>query len=263
MECGMIFDFRTFAGYSFDGASQTVSDLLRSMDAVGIDRALVCPFKPLSYNLEQANRELAGAIRGHEDRLTRAARIDPWQPDAVDALTRAFESFGSRALYLNPWEEHFRADLERLDPLMAVAHAHSAPVLVASGYPWLSEALQVCRLAQRWPDTPVVMTNGGQFNISGLGQADATLALSKAPNLLIDTAGVYRQDFIEETAEAFGCERVLFGSGAPYFDQHFEIKRIMMAKVPLAARRTMQAGNALRLLDPDVLNKLKIAIHQP
>jgi predicted TIM-barrel fold metal-dependent hydrolase len=257
----MIFDFRTFTGRSFDGACQTVSDLLRSMDALKIDQALACPFKPVSYNLDQANRELAGAIRSHTDRLIGAARIDPWQPDAVDVLARSFESFGSRALYLNPWEEHFRSDLERLDPLMAVAHAHSAPVLVASGYPWLSEALQVCRLAQRWPDTPVVMSNGGQYNISGLGQADATLALSKASNLLIDTAGVYRQDFIEETVAAFGCERVLFGSGAPYFDQRYEIKRVLMAKVTPADHQTMQAGNALRLLDPDVQNKTKIATH--
>jgi predicted TIM-barrel fold metal-dependent hydrolase len=257
----MIFDFRTFAGQSFDGASQTVSDLLRSMDALGIDRSLVCPFKPLSYNLDQANRELAAAVRDHADRLIGAARIDPWQTDAVDGLARAFESFGLRALYLNPWEEHFRSDLERLDPLVAVADEHRAPVLVASGYPWLSEALQVCRLAQRWPDTPVVMSNGGQFNISGLGQADVTLALGKAPNLLIDTAGVYRQDFIEETAAAFGCERVLFGSGAPYFDQPFEIKRVLMVKVIPVARQAMQAGNALRLLDPDVQNKSKIITH--
>jgi predicted TIM-barrel fold metal-dependent hydrolase len=153
-----------------------------------------------------------------------------------------------RALYLDPWEEHFRADLERLDPLLEIVQARSAPVLIASGYPWLSEALQVCRLAQRWPDTPVVMTNGGQFNISGLGQADVNLALSKAPNLSIDTAGVYRQDFIEETVEAFGAERVLFGSGSPVFDQRYEIQRILKAKVNHTARSSMQAGNALRLL---------------
>jgi predicted TIM-barrel fold metal-dependent hydrolase len=247
----MIFDFRTFLGQSFDGTRQTVSDLLRSMDALRIDMALACPFKPVSYNLDRANEELAVSIKDHPDRLVGAARIDPWQPDAEKLLERALESYGLKALFLNPWEEHFRADLGRLDPLLEILQAHSAPVLVASGYPWLSEALQVCRLAQRWRDTPVVMTNGGQFNISGLGQADVTLALSKAPNLFIDTAGVYRQDFIEETADAFGAERVLFGSGSPCFDQRYEIQRILLAKVNGTARISMQSGNALRLLKMD------------
>jgi uncharacterized protein len=243
----MIFDLRIFLGESFDSARQDVSEALFGMDALGIEMALACPFRPLSYNLEQANQKLAATIRS-EDRLLGAARIDPWQPGAADNLRRSFESLGLRALFLHPWEEHFRADLERLDPLMEVAAAYQYPVLVMSGYPWVSEALQVLKLALRWPEVPIVMTNGGQINISGLGQADASLALRTAPNLYIDTAGIYRQDFIEETAQEFGAERILFGSGSPYFDQRYEIKRVLVAKLPEQDLRDMQGGNAVRLL---------------
>lgn len=244
----MFFDFRVFLGQSFDGTSQSADELLHSMDALGIEHALACPLKPISYNLGEANTALAAAIRGYRNRLVGAARIDPWQPAAVDSLRIAVEDLGLRALFLNPWEEHFRADLEMLDPLMDVARMHRLPVLVAAGYPWLSEALQICMLAQRWPFVPVVMTNGGQINISGLGQADATLAMQKQSNLYIDTAGVYRQDFIEETVEAFGGERVLFASGKPYFDQHYEIKRVTLAKVSESDRIAMQSGSAMKLL---------------
>jgi len=244
----MIFDFRVFLGHSFDGVQQTATGLLKTMDSLNIDMALACPFKPLSYNLDLANSDLSTAIKPHSDRLLGAARVDPWQPDAVDTLRRGLETHGLRALYLNPWEENFRADSSQLDPLLAIAEAHRVPVLIASGYPWVSEALQVRALVQRWPRVPVIMTNGGQFNISGLGQADATLALDQTPNLYIDTAGVYRQDFIEETVEMFGAERVLFGSGAPYFDQRYEIKRVLLAKVDEVARAAMGAGNAHHLL---------------
>jgi len=244
----MIFDFRVFLGHSFDGVQQTATGLLKTMDSLNIDMALACPFKPLSYNLDLANSDLSTAIKPHSDRLLGAARVDPWQPDAVDTLRRGLETHGLRALYLNPWEENFRADSSQLDPLLAIAEAHRVPVLIASGYPWVSEALQVRALVQRWPRVPVIMTNGGQFNISGLGQADATLALDQTPNLYIDTAGVYRQDFIEETVEMFGAERVLFGSGAPYFDQRYEIKRVLLAQVDEAARAAMGAGNAHHLL---------------
>ena len=244
----MIFDFRVFIGESFDGTRQTVGDLLQIMDSVGIDMALACPFKPLSYDLGEANANLAASIKDHGDRLLGAARVDPWQPDACAALRQGLEKHRLRALYLNPWEEHFRADSEVVDPLVQIAQTHGVPVIVETGYPWLCEALQVGRLAKRWPNAAFVMTNGGQINISGLGQADATLTLRDCPNMLIDTAGVYRQDFIEETIEAFGSERVLFGSGAPYYDQRFEVQRVCLLKTDEELQQAVQSGNAIKLL---------------
>ena len=73
----MIFDFRVFLGHSFDGIQQTPIDLLKTMDSLNVDMALVCPFKPLSYNLNLANADLAASIKPHPDRLLGAARIDP------------------------------------------------------------------------------------------------------------------------------------------------------------------------------------------
>jgi predicted TIM-barrel fold metal-dependent hydrolase len=244
----MIFDFRTYIGESFDGTRQTVDELLTRMDSFDIDMALVCPMKPYSYDLIDANRYLGSIVDQHEDRLIGAARIDPWQPGSVQALRRAIELVGLQALYLNPWEETFRVDIDRIDTLMALAAEYRIPVLISAGYPWLSEPLQVSTLAARWTTVPIIMTNGGQFNISGLGQADAALALRKSPNLHFDTAGIYRQDFIEESVEEFGGERILFGSGSPYFDQQYELKRVQLAKVAPENRLAIAYGNAQRVL---------------
>jgi len=244
----MTFDLRTFIGESFDGRKQNVEDLLRSMDELKIDMALVCPFRPLSYNLHEANLSLAGVIAKHADRLLGAVRIDPWQPDAPKILQRGVEEHGCRALFLNPWEEHFRADTPRLDPLLQRLNTYHIPLIITTGYPWLSEALQVCSLALQWPEIPIVMTNGGQINISGLGQADATLALHKAPNLYIETAGVYRQDFLEETLQMFGPGRILYGSGVPYFDQRYELLRAKYLKATREQINAILGENTLKLL---------------
>lgn len=253
----MIFDIRTYIGESFDGTRQSADDLLTRMDDLEIDMALVCPLKPVSYDLKKANRELASEVDKHENRLFGAARIDPWQPDAAKMLRWGVESLGLKCLYLNPWEETFRADIAQVDELLTVASEKNIPVLISTGYPWLSEALQVCKLAARWPTVPIIMTNGGQINISGLGQADVTLSMRKAPNLYFDTAGVYRQDFIEEMVEEFSGERVLFGSGAPYFDQKYELKRIQLAKIPLKHRIAIGYGNAHQLLGKNLsVNKV-------
>ena len=244
----MIFDSRIFLGESFDGKKKDPDVLLRSMDKCEIDMALACPFKPISYDLHEANSKLSGMIHPYQDRFVGAARIDPWQADAVDTLHYGIETLGMRAVYLNPWEENFQANAEILDPVMSAAESNNVPVILAAGYPWVSEALQILNLALRWPDVNIIMTNGGQINISGLGQANATLALVQSPNLHIDTAGIYRQDFIDETVADIGGERVLFGSGSPYFDQCYEIKRVKVAEVSEKDRSLIFYENAKRLL---------------
>lgn len=244
----MIFDFRVFLGQSFDGRQRDVNDLLKSMDAIGIDMALACPFKPISYDLNQANMMLAEQIAPHQDRLFGAVRLDPWQTDVTDTLLRGIELKNMRAIFLHPWEENFQANASLLDPIMEIAQSRNIPVIVAAGFPWVSEALQILDLAKRWPGVQIVMTNGGQINISGLGQANASLALQQSQNLHIDTAGIYRQDFIEETVQLLGGQRVLFGSGSPYFDQRYEIKRVELAEVSDNDRALMFYENAKQLL---------------
>lgn len=244
----MLFDMRTYLGESFDGMNQSVSGLLKNMDRLSIQKALVMPFKPMDYHLAKANQSLSAVITPFRDRLVGAARIDPWQPTALADLEKAVQTLELKALFLDPWQEQFRADLEITDGLINYAQENSLPVIIASGFPWRSEALQVLKVALRWPEVPIIMTNGGQINISGLGQADVTLAMRKADNLIIETAGVYRQDFLEECIEEFGAQRVLFGSGAPFFDQAFEIKRVDLLKVDSQKKQAIQAGNALKLL---------------
>ena len=244
----MSFDFHVNLGESYDGTRQTAAELVERMDRLNIDMALACPFKPLSYNFDQANADLAASIKNYPGRLVGAARVDPWQPSSTEQLTRALVSHGFKAIFLNPWEENFQIDAKCVDPILEIAEKRQVPVIIAAGYPWVSEALQIRDLAKRWQKVKIIMTNGGQINITGLGQADATLAMRQAANLYLDTAGVYREDFIEETVQEFGAERVLFSSNSPYFDQRYEIKRILYANVSENERQAMLTGNAKRLL---------------
>ncbi|HSQ25660.1 MAG TPA: amidohydrolase family protein [Anaerolineales bacterium] len=244
----MYFDIRTYLGTSFDGITQSIDELIPKMDRCQVERALVIPLKPLDYRLDRANEWVSKSIQPFADRLIGAARVDPWQPTALQDLDIAVQSMGMRALFLDPWHEQFRADLPITDALLNYAQEKGLPVIIASGFPWRSEALQVLKIALRWPKVPVIMTNGGQINISGLGQADVTLALQKAPNLMIETAGVYRQDFLEESVAAFGASRLIFGSGTPYFDQDFETRRVDLLKVEADQKQAIKSGNALKLL---------------
>ena len=124
-------------------------------------------------------------------------------------------------------------------------------MLVATGYPWVSEAAQVGDLARRHPDVTLVMTHGGQINISGLGQMDAFEVLRRNPNVCMETSGVYRQDFILDVVNQLGAQRVLFGSNSPRMDMRLEVERVRRADVSETARALMLEGNARRVFRLD------------
>jgi len=105
----------------------------------------------------------------------------------------------------------------------------------------------VAQIASDFPNVPVVMTNAGNINISGLSLADAWLALSLVPNLHVTTNGEYRQDFIERLANELEPGRVMFASMAPVFDRAFELKRVRSARMSADARLAMEGGTAARL----------------
>lgn len=245
----MIVDGLTFLGDSLFGHRATTADLIAAMDEAGIDRAVVCPVKPRTYRLAPENERIADAARQHRGRLVGFGRVDPLLGDeAAEDADAALGELGLSGLFLHPWEETFRVGASLVDAVVAVAQAHGAPVLAATGYPWLSEALQVADLARRFPDVTFLMTNGGQLNISGLGQTDAELALAQNPNLLVQTAGVYREDFLEGVVERFGAERLVFASSFPLLDVRLELLRVRELHVGENERAKVLGGNLVSLL---------------
>jgi predicted TIM-barrel fold metal-dependent hydrolase len=239
-------DGLSFVGTSRFGYQRTADETLRALDDVGIDSALVAPMHPHDGDLATANRELARTAAGSGGRLAMLARVDPWDgPAALSQLADAVGD-GARGVFLHPAEEHFRINDERLRPLAERAAELGVTVLVATGFPWLSEAAQVARFAQWCPGHPVVMTNGGQLNISGMGQFDAHLAMAD-PAVHILSSGVYRDDFLQRTAQRFGADHLLFASFAPQFDVRYEHQRVLRVPLTDAERDLVLSGNARRL----------------
>jgi predicted TIM-barrel fold metal-dependent hydrolase len=240
-----MFDTLTYCGESLFGWSVSEDDLLKMLDREGTERAVVVSPKPVDYRFEASNTALAWLVERHPDRLLGFVRVDPWQHDAVQEVARGLGELGLRGLFLHPWEETFRVNMPSIDELVGIAASHRVPVMIATGFPWLSEALQVGDLARRFPETPFILTTGGQINISGLGQTDAELATEANANIYLQTTGVYREDFIQGIAERLGSNRLLYASGYPQFDPRLERLRVEWAPALSAeAKAQMLGGNA-------------------
>ncbi|HET6873080.1 MAG TPA: amidohydrolase family protein [Sporolactobacillaceae bacterium] len=225
----MIIDSHVHLGKSIFGYELTLEKLLSTMEEYQIDYSVICPNQPRTYHLEPENDYIASVAEAHSN-LIGFARVDPRQEEkAIDEVSRAISKLGLKGVFLHPWEEGYRVNSESVVAVVEKATELGVPVMIASGYPWLSHALQVADVASEVPNATIIMTNGGQINISGMAQADAYLAMEKQPNLYVETSGVYRQDFIENCIEKFGSSRVLFGSNSPRMNQGFELERAKSA----------------------------------
>jgi len=137
--------------------------LVEALDAAGIERAVVCPQRARGHGYDVENDRVVALQAAHPERLMGFARVDPLAPGAAAELERAL-GLGLRGLFVHPWEDAFAIADPAVDPLI-----RDVPVIVATGYPLVSEGLQVGELARRHPHTTIVATNGAQINISGLG----------------------------------------------------------------------------------------------
>ena len=222
------------------------------MAANGIDRSVISPVQPRTYRLEPENEAIAAAQERHPERFAGLCRVDPRQGDeAVAELRRCVLRLGLKGLMLHPMEEGYTVSDAPAVRLVKEAGALGVPVFVAAGYPWVAHAAQIRATAEAAPETTIVMSHGGQINISGLAQADAFLAMEACENLSIGTNGVYRQDFLEDCIAAFGPQRVLFASMAPVFDGGFELDRARSIKMEETDRPLVLGENAARIFGVD------------
>ncbi|MFN8622638.1 MAG: amidohydrolase family protein [Chloroflexota bacterium] len=228
------------------GPTITADGALALADRLGLDAIVAAPARPHDYHLAPANDALAATAAASGGRIVALGRVDPTDGDrAVAEARRCLDELGCAGLFLHPAEECFPVRLAR--PVLDVLRGRGRPLVVATGFPSQSEPLQVAELAAAAPEVPVVLTTGGQINISGLSMVDAWLALTQTPNLLVMTNGEYRQDFIERLARDLDPARVLYASFAPAFDAAFERARIRAARMEPAARRAIEHDTAARL----------------
>lgn len=228
-----VIDCHVHHGTSLFGTTFTEQQLLASMDRLGIQLSVLCPVKPVDYHFGPEHDRLAATIRRNDGRFIGCARIDPWQGKAGQAeFRRCIEELGFRCLFLHPLEENFQVNDDIVCPLVDIAGENSLPVMLVAGHNRVSRAFQVADLVRRFPTVTFIVTSGGQINISGGGLAEAEELFVEHDNVMFETSGVYRLDFIEDMTRRIGPERVMFGSGAPVFDQDFEMKRILFAHLP-------------------------------
>jgi predicted TIM-barrel fold metal-dependent hydrolase len=216
---------RPWAGFLQGPTEVTGDQMVESMDAVGVDGAiLVSPFSLYRYDPSYA----LDVYARHPTRFGLVKPVDPADPAVADTIAdwaATPGTVGIRLMLNNPDLSDDPAD-PGLNRVLAAAARHSVPVNVLA---W-GRLDQARALAARNPDTQLVLDHLGLRQpfeppapAEPWAELPAVLALAEQPNIAIKISGACTlsqrqfpyQDIWDPLArifDAFGLERCLWGT---------------------------------------------------
>jgi predicted TIM-barrel fold metal-dependent hydrolase len=234
------------------GQPVTPEALLAEMDHYGIQEALVLDALAVEANPRAGNALLLELTRPHPrlhpawvGLLPSSRELAP--PAELVAQMRAagvgalFLFYGVYRLPLEPWA---------VDPLLEPLAAAGVPVFLCPNQhvgDWGTDTTTwdaVVRLCQRWPELPVVATEGRTYG----GQRAAYAAMEACPNLHLDLSAWWLHRKIEFLSREFGAERLVWSSQLPVRCPGAPLMQLNYSDISPEALALIAGGNLRRLL---------------
>ena len=222
----------------------TASALLKAMDAVRVDRALVAPIdRYLAVDNQIGNAFVAQQAREHPERLIPVCAANPWYGEGAILEFRRALADGARMLVMHPFLQGYLANDELIWPLLEVASQERVPVYIHTGPPGNSTPWQMVDLAERFPQLDLIMGHSGSTDF----WYDVIDAAKAAPNVYLESS-LARPFSFPERIQVLGSQRVIMGSLAPINQFVFEWEQMRKALTPEALEPVL-GGNLRRLLE--------------
>jgi len=242
----MIIDFHAHLGRGDDPPAGPLQhdlypeQVLRQMDEAGVDKTVVFPVTYRDYRA--ANREIAGYVAAHADRLIGFGRVRDTD-DGPAIVTEAVEELGLKGFKIHhgcdsidPESPNLWRVLERIEalglPVIFDAFAHNVP--------------KVLPVAERLRSPVVIGHMGGLWNVGAIDECIA--CAERNANAYLETSSVLLYGKIEEAVERIGSERVLFGTDGPPIHPLPEVTKIRILRISEEAKANILGRNAARLL---------------
>lgn len=224
---------------------QSAEDLLRQMDASGVEKAVIVPAdRHIAVSNREGNDEVLAAARAHSDSFIPFGTASPWYGEvAVEELRRAFDS-GARGLKLHPVLQGFTITDDVARPLIETAVERGKPVYFHTGTPVCCTPFQLAEVAMDYPEGVFIM---GHMAYSDYWN-DVEASCKAVSNIYLETSA-HLASVIRLWTGLIGAERVLYGSDSPHNDMPVEIEKITRYVTDAKAQEMIFAGTLERLLE--------------
>ncbi len=111
-------------------------------------------------------------------------RLDPSQSQTYRQVEELARIGSIAGIFLHPYEDGFSANDERVVTLANELAPDQVPLMVAGGYPMVSQPSQITSLAEMASDTRIYATSAGQIDICGAHLEPALTMMEHSPNLV-------------------------------------------------------------------------------
>ncbi|NQX88036.1 MAG: amidohydrolase family protein [Halioglobus sp.] len=234
-------------------ATQTIPNLLREMDSMRVDKALLLPIKlglPFGDTLTEDWRDAVTSM-GHTNRLHPGLSVYPGAKSAI-AEMREHAKRGARVMKLHPTVQRFYPDhpeamhlyneAERLG-LVIFFHGGRAGIEPESSHPFAIPRHYEAAL-QEFPNVQFILGHGGA--------RDGAAMLELATRHNNAWLGIHGQSLtrLEAMIQHTGGERLLFGTDWPFYHMGASLAKVLIAtqaKGREKIRKDILRGNAMAL----------------
>ncbi len=219
--------------------------LLRYMDDYRISAALT--WHSLADRVpDTGNRQMVDIAAQHPERIMACLLLEPsladlGLPGEGDALERLAQLKPGAVRVHQGDESHFLMDKFYARDLLRPLNEARMPLIVGGSYSRLFWHT-LPELAEAFPHVPFIILR------HGLNESRIINPLLKyTKNVYFDISTMLDCYQIEEIVEKFGSERLLFGSGLPFFVPAGALGLLMYAAISEANRRNIAYANFERL----------------
>ncbi len=222
----MIVDSHVHIGttvHHFEQLEATDDDILREMDAHGVDMAVLCPAgAALAVQNRQGNDLVASAVRAHPDRFIGLGTANPWYGEAALAeLDRVIYGLGLSGFKFHSLVQGFHLnDPLLVYPLVEKAIDLDVPVYFHCGTPIMAMPYKIQDLARRYPKAKLIMGHRGwdyHFDVIHVEQ--------NCPGIWIETSKCEYVN-LEHSYRMGNVGRLLYGSDYPISSMAPELSKV-------------------------------------
>jgi predicted TIM-barrel fold metal-dependent hydrolase len=239
----MIIDFHCHAGRGDQltapwNTTAPLKDYLRRARRAGIERTVVFPAFHTDYR--RANRELAGIVARWRPRLIGFAMVNA-RGDAGrvrDVVNEAVTRFGFRGLKILGHEGMPTREV------CEAAREFNLPVIVDVA----GKAHVIDMFAPQYPEVRFIIAHLGSFADDWRAHERVVEQIVRYPNVLADTSGVRRFDYLVQAVKRAGPGKLVFGSDGPWLHPALELEKIRLLRLPREAEARVLGGNARKLI---------------